>query len=284
MNKPQMLYHPSWEKDNLWLKECPDDIYSATCKVCEVNFSISNGLNSIEQHEKSNEHQDTLADAVTNAEIMWALVYIETDLSFDSDLGVSMSQVFSDSEIAKHLAKDLTPSKMKLIVQYGIAEYFEGFTSSNAKVSRSMNDAKRMIKDTVQCFGSSVNVPITKSLIETVKRARNKCDEDYNHSTGKGSDVSRSEEDHEEDLKVIELDKLNSKLKQIIHGLQVADDIIEKSNDDVKSCMTQEKSKKRKETLKRSKVRFITSMKRKQQLNDELESLSKKIEELKALY
>jgi len=277
----QTLYSPLWEREYLWLKECSDDLYFGTCKVCEVNFSVLYGLSSIEQHEKSKSHQDNLSDAVTNAEIMWALLYIDADLSFDDNFGVSMCNVFSDSEIAKHLAKDLTPSKMKYIVQYGIAHYFEGFTSSTAKVSNSMIDAKRMIKDTVQCFGSSVNVPITKSLIETVKQAKQKCDD---HSTKKDSAVSKSDEGNEEDSKVIELDNLNTKLKQIIHGLQVADDIMEKSNEDVRSCMSEEKSKKRKQTLKRSKARFIASVKRKKQLSDDLESLSKKIEELKAQY
>merc|ERR1719378_157505 len=110
-----------------------------------------------------------------------------------------------------------------------------------------MDEAKRIIKNTINCFGSSLNVPITKNLIATVKLAKLKYDDDDSKSTTQNVPDCSNEIQEEEDSKIKELDGLNWKIKQISHGLEVADDIIQKSNDDIKIYTSQEKSKKQKQ-------------------------------------
>ena len=50
-------YNKQWEKDNLWLKPCSDDPFSAKCNYCDKTFLISgSGISQVNAHAKGKSH------------------------------------------------------------------------------------------------------------------------------------------------------------------------------------------------------------------------------------
>ena len=50
-------YNKQWEKDNLWLKPCSDDPFSAKCNYCDKTFLISrSGISQVNVHAKGKSH------------------------------------------------------------------------------------------------------------------------------------------------------------------------------------------------------------------------------------
>ena len=164
MSKRKTKYSSQWETNFTWLQKHKKDPFSANCKICQKEFSVSGGgICLVKQHEKTKVHiskvgeqrsQSTLSkdgDNVVrlqklkgtfsrteeekrlNAEGLHALKCVDANWSFSSanDEGKRYCLMFPDSEIAKNYK--LGATKVKYTIQYGIAPHFKELLKSDLK-------------------------------------------------------------------------------------------------------------------------------------------------------
>ena len=147
-------------------------------------------------------------------------------------------------------------------------------------------EALRMVKDTILNHGSIFDVPITNDLLESVKLAKQLYKHDLENKrklkeakTEKLQMLAKKYEEKEITEKVQQVpQELHSKVRQTSDALPVADDIVKEGNDELKNCLSQ-KTSTRKE-LERAHSKIETDTKRRQELSEEQQVITKRIEEL----
>ena len=127
------------------------------------------------------------------------------------------------------------------------------------------------------------DVPITKGLLESVKLDKQR----YNQNKRKLKEVEveqlqmLAKMDKEKEIKEKvqqELQELHSKVRQISDGLAVADYVVKEGNDELKNCLLQKASTLKE--LQRAQSKIETGMKKRQELSEEQQVITKRIKEL----
>ena len=135
----------------------------------------------------------------------------------------------------------------------------------------------RIVKDTILKFGSIFFVPITRSLLDSVKLAKQRYDA-YLENKRKLKEAEKESMRKQEEKKEQQEEKkkgqdenaeIKSKLQQVSNGLTVADDIAKEGNDELKQCLLQKTSTRK--DLQRAQSKIEIGMKRRQELMIEQE-------------
>ncbi|XP_065681343.1 uncharacterized protein LOC136094973 [Hydra vulgaris] len=144
-------------------------------------------------------------------------------------------------------------------------------------------EALRFVKHTILSFGFIIDIPITKSFIQSVKFAHSSYKADLEakrrlkEKEEKHIKTKETEETKQHVLKN-EKEAILASIQQIKNGLSVADDLVFEGNSDLKKCLLQKNSTRNE--LQRAQCKIETGMKRRQELADEQDVLEKRSKEL----
>lgn len=69
MGKHETKYNRDWEKTYGWSKKVEDDVYSATCSLCDCTIQVKNGgISQLKAHANTNKHKEATARATNETQ------------------------------------------------------------------------------------------------------------------------------------------------------------------------------------------------------------------------
>ena len=151
-------------------------------------------------------------------------------------------------------------------------------------------EAIRLVKDTILCYGSRFDIPMTKALTESVKLSHSRYQADLKHKrelkeaeerkVAEKIQAAKEEEQRkqEQSKKNEEKSTLQASLQQLDNGILVADNLIESGNEELKALLLKKTATKKQLQTCQSKIE--TGVKRRKELVEQKEVIGKRMKEI----